>query len=222
MMSGFLIANAFLLSLTLVVFAQADRKLTASEQALIEGSKQAILDTGISETYFTTHFKLLNVIDKPADRRVVWQFSVNKYEAVLNDAIGYYTEGAKRVDTHSIAKSLGQTSEIERTISRARALRLMKTCIGNFENPAVEYGPVNGRAELLLVAHAKTHAKNRVESKTAREREREEREKRKASTAAGTDAIESEEDEVEIKPLLLGAINLQTGKCTKGTATIAP
>jgi hypothetical protein len=219
-MSRFLIAIALILSLALVVFAQADRKLTVSEQALIEGSKQAILDTGISETYFTTHFKLLKVIDKPADRRVVWQFSVNKYEAVLNDAVGYYTEGAKRVDTHSIAKSLGQTSEIERTISRPRALRLMKTCIGNFENPAVEYGPVNGRAELLLVAHAK----HRVESKSAREREREreEREKRKASTAAGTDAIESEEDEGEIKPLLLGAINLQTGKCTKGAATIAP
>ncbi len=208
---------SLLLSLALILFAQADRQLTASEQSLVDGSKRAILETGISEAYFTAHFKLLNVIDKPADRRVTWQFSVNQHQAVLNDAIGYYTEGAKRVDTHSIAKSLGQTTEIERTISRARALRLMKSCIGNFENPAVEYGPVNGRAELLLVAHAK----NRVESKSEREREREEREKRKA-TAAGTDAIESEEDEGEIKPLLLGAINLQTGKCTKGAAMIAP
>jgi hypothetical protein len=199
------------------VFAQADRKLTASEQTLVDGSKQAILETGISEAYFTAHFKLLNVIDKPADRRVTWQFSVNQHQAVLNDAIGYYTEGAKRVDTHSIAKSLGQTSEIQRTISRARALRLMKSCIGNFENPAIEYGPINGRAELLLVAHAK----NRVETKSEREREREEREKRKAA-AAGTDAIESEEDEREIKPLLLGAINLQTGKCTRGAGMIAP
>lgn len=206
-----------LLSLALILFAQADRKLSASEQALVDGSKQAILETGISEAYFIAHFKLLNVIDKPADRRVTWQFAVNQHQAVLNDAIGYYTEGAKRVDTHSIAKSLGQTSEIQRTISRTRALRLMKSCIGNFENPAIEYGPVNGQAELLLVAHAK----NRVESKSEREREREEREKRKA-TAAGTDAIESEEDEGKIKPLLLGAINLQTGKCTKGAAMIAP
>lgn len=216
-MSRLLIANALILSLALIVFAQADRKLTTSEQTLVEGSKQAILETGISEAYFTAHFKLLNVIDKPADRRVTWEFSVNQHQAVLNDAIGYYTEGAKRVDTHSIAKSLGQTSEIQRTISRARALRLMKSCIGNFENPAIEYGPVNGRAELLLVAHAK----NRVETKSEREREREEREKRKAA-AAGSDAIESEEDEREIKPPLLGAINLQTGKCTKGAGMIAP
>lgn len=220
-MSRLSIAIALLLSLALIVFAQADRKLTASEQALVDGSKHAILETGISEAYFTAHFKLLNVIDKPADRRVTWQFSVNQHQAVLNDAIGYYTEGAIRVDTHSITKSLGKTSEIQRTISRTQALRLMKSCIGNFENPAVEYGPVNGRAELLLVAHAKNRVESKSEREREREREREEREKRKA-TAAGTDAIESEEDEREIKPLLLGAINLQTGKCTKGAGMIAP
>lgn len=212
-----LIASALLLSLVLIVFAQADiRQLTASELILVDGSKGVILLTGISEPYFNKHFKLLKVIDKPSDRRVVWQFSVNGYQAVLNDAIGYSTDlFARRVYTHSIA--LGETTEIQRTISRARALRLMRSCIGDFENPAVEYGPVNGRAELLLVANAR----NRVESKSARERQREERAKQKA-TAAGTDVIESEEDEGGIKPLLLGAINLQTGKCTKGAGTIAP
>jgi hypothetical protein len=212
-----LTASALLLSLVLIVFAQADiRQLTASELILVDGSKGVILLTGISEPYFNKHFKLLKVIDKPSDRRVVWQFSVNGYQAVLNDAIGYSTDlFARRVYTHSIA--LGETTEIQRTISRARALRLMRSCIGDFENPAVEYGPVNGRAELLLVANAR----NRVESKSARERQREERAKRKA-TAAGTDVIESEEDEGGIKPLLLGAINLQTGKCTKGAGTIAP
>jgi len=212
-----LTASALLLSLVLIVFAQADiRQLTASELILVDGSKGVILLTGISEPYFNKHFKLLKVIDKPSDRRVVWQFSVNGYQAVLNDAIGYSTDlFARRVYTHSIA--LGETTEIQRTISRARALRLMRSCIGDFENTAVEYGPVNGRAELLLVANAR----NRVESKSAREREREERAKQK-TTAAGTDVIESEEDEGEIKPPLLGAINLQTGKCTKGAGTIAP
>lgn len=213
-MLRFLIADSLLLSLALIVFAQADnRTLTASEQILVDGSRQAILEIGISESYFTTHFKLLNVVDKPSDRRVVWQFSVNQYQAVLNDAIGYYSDGAKRVNTHSIGKSLGQTTEIKRTIPRATALRLMKSCIGNFENPGVEYGPVNGRAELLLVAHTRS----RVES----EREREEREKQK-TVVAGTDVVESEEEEGKTKPLVLGAINLQTGKCTKGAGTIAP
>jgi hypothetical protein len=116
---------------------------------------------------------------------------------------------------------LGQTTEIQRTISRARALQLMKSCIGNFDNPQVEYGPVNGRAELLLVANARQRAESKSERERERERAREEREKRKAA-AAGTDVVESEEDEGEIKPLLLGAINLQTGKCTKGAGMIAP
>jgi len=224
-MPRLLIASAFLVSLTLIVFAQTgaqpQRKLTSAEQTLVAGSGKAILETGISESYFDAHFKLLNVIDKPSDRRVVWQFSVNQYNAVLNDSIGYYTDGAKRVDTHSIAKTLGQTTEIQQTIARAKALRLMKSCIGNFENPEVEYGPVNGRAELLLTAHARRP----VESKSVRERERERareaREKRKAA-AAGTDVVESEEDEGESKPIVFGAINLQTGKCTKGAGVIAP
>ena len=221
-MSRLSIAGALLLSLTLIAFAQTgNRKLTSSEQTLVDGSKKAIIDTGISETYFNAHFKLLNVIDKLSDRRVVWQFSVNQYQTVLNDAIGYYTDGATRVNTHSITKSLGQTIEIQRTISRARALQLMKSCIGNFDNPQVEYGPVNGRAELLLVANARQRAESKSEREREREREREQREKRKAA-AAGTDVVESEEDEGEIKPLLFGAINLQTGKCTKGSGMIAP
>jgi hypothetical protein len=78
------------MSVALIVFAQADnRQLTASEQTLVDGSKQAILETGISEPYFKTHFKLLNVIDKPSDRRVVWQFSINQYPALTPFSIDY-------------------------------------------------------------------------------------------------------------------------------------
>jgi len=137
-MSRLLIASALLVSLVLIVFAQADnRQLTASEQTLVDGSKHAILETGISEPYFKTHFKLLNVIDKPSDRRVVWQFSINQYRAVLNDAIGYYTDGAKRVNTHSIAKSLGQSKEscksrrIQVASSRELAVRWLQARHGH-------------------------------------------------------------------------------------------
>ena len=195
--------------------------LTPSEQALAHGSKQAILATGISETYFQTHFTLLKVVDKPADRRVMWQFSINGYNVVVNDSIGYYTEGTKRIDTHSVAKALGQTTEITRTLSRARALRILQSCIGSFENPTVEYGPVDGKAQLVMVAYKRAREESKSEREKEREREREKREKRKAA-AAGTDTIESEEDEGKSPPLILGAVNLQTGKCTKGAALIAP
>ena len=194
---------------------------TPSEQALVQGSKEAILATGISESYFQTHFKLLKVVDKPADRRVSWQFSINGYNAVINDSIGYYTEGTKRIDTHSVAKALGQTTEISRTLSRARALKVLRSCIGNFENPTVQYGPVNGHAQLVMVGYKRARVESKSEREKERERDRENREKQKAASA-GTDVIESEEDEGKSPPLILGTVNLQTGKCTKGTALIAP
>lgn len=199
----------------------SQQALTPSEQALVQGSKEAILATGISESYFQTHFTVLKVVDKPADRRVTWQFSINDYVVVINDSIGYYTEGTKRIDTHSVAKALGQTTEITRTLSRARALRILQGCIGSFENPTVGYGPVNGKAQLVMVGYKRAREESKSEREKERERERENREKQKAN-AAGTDTIESEEDEGKSPPLILGAVNLQTGKCTKGAALVAP
>ena len=199
----------------------SQKTLTPSEQALVQGSKEAILATGISETYFQGHFELLTVVDKPADRRVTWQFSINEYRAVINDSIGYYTEGTRRVDTHSVAKALGQTTEIGRTLSRARALKILQSCIGSFENPTVQYGPVNGQAQLVMVGYKRARAESKSEREKERERERENREKQKA-TAAGTDLIESEEEEGKSPPLIFATVNLQTGKCTKGAGLIAP
>ena len=222
--------RALLLSLFLSVCALVlsgahaaawQQKLTPAEEALVQGSKEAILATGISETYFQTHFKLLKVVDKPADRRVTWQFTINEHSTVINDAIGYYTEGTKRIDTHSIAKALGKTTEIQRTLSRARALSILKSCIGSFENPSVLYGPVNGQAQLVMVAYKRARVESKSEREEEREREREKREKQKA-IAAGTDLIESEEDEGKAPPLIMGAVNLQTGKCTKGAGLITP
>ncbi len=217
-----LLLPACLLS-AFLVFSHAQSKLTASETALVEGSKQAILATGISEAYFKAHFKLLSVVDKPSDRRVMWQFSVNEHQTVITDAIGYRMEGTKRIDLHGVTKALGQTSEIQRTVTRARALRLMRSCIGAFESPSVTYGPVDGRAELLLIASSpKPPEKVKSEREKEREREREERDKKRAATA-GTDVLESEEEEErETRPILLGAINLTTGKCTKGAAVSSP
>lgn len=205
------------------LFAVAQSTLTTSEAALVEGSKQAILATGISESYFKAHFKLLSVVDKPSDRRVMWQFLVNEYQAVVTDAIGYSTQGGKQIDLHSVAKALGQTSEIRRTVTRARALKILKSCIGPYDTPSVTYGPVAGRAELLLVASARVPGgKARSEREKEREREREERDKRKAD-AAGTDVIGGEEgEEGEESPIILGAVNLSTGKCTKGAALSSP
>ena len=201
--------------------ASGQEKLTPADELLVQGSKDAILSTGISEEYFQTHFKLLKVVNQTADQRVTWQFSVNEHNVIINDAIGYYTAGTKRVATHSVGKALGQTTEIQRTLSRGRALKILQSCIGNFENPTVHYGPVNGHAQLVMVGYKRARVESKSEREREREREREKRERQKA-TAAGTDLIESEEEEGKSPPLISGAVNLQTGKCTKGAALTTP
>src|SRR3712207_8046348 len=47
-----------------------------------------------------------------------------------SDSVGFYTEGARRVDTHSVASTLPKTSDIGRTLTRRRAETLMRRCIG--------------------------------------------------------------------------------------------
>jgi len=187
-----------------------------SERVLVDGSRRAIIETGLSPEYFDAHFTLVSVVDKPSDRRVVWRFSINGYETRLTDSIGSYVEGTKRIYTHNVATVLGHTSEIKRTISQARALRIMKTCIGDFENPGVGYGPVNGYAQLVLVAHARRQINQRRQL-TEIERERQQRQNR-----TGADAIKSEQENDEHRPIKLASVNLQTGKCITGAGLIAP
>jgi hypothetical protein len=91
----------------------------------------------------------------------------------------------------------------------------MKMCIGNFENPGVEYGQVDGYAQLFLIANHSRLQRNQVESG------RQPRGK-KAAEASVIDVIKSEEDNDERTPVRLGSVNLQTGKCIRGNGLIAP
>ena len=204
-----------IVSLSFSASLQLIPKTTGSEQALVVDSRRAIIETGFSPQYFDAHFTLVTVVDKPSDRRVVWRFAINGYETRLTDSIGSYAEGTTRIYTHSVASVLGHTSEIKRTISHARALRIMKMCIGNFENPGVEYGQVDGYAQLFLIANHSRLQRNQVEIG------RQPRVK-KAAEASGIDVIKSEEDNDERTPVRLGSVNLQTGKCTRGNGLIAP
>ena len=192
--------------------------LTPSEQLLVSGSKKAIIETGITESYFMEHFKLLQVIDKPADRRIRWKFSINGYEASIDDVVGYYTEGNRRIDTHAIAQTLGRTSNIQRTIARSRALKIMRSCIGNFSGTSVEYRPYSfhDQAELMLVAQSR-----QVRNEEKNEREKNVVEERSKTPTGVRDVIEKEEDGGGTR-IIIGAVNLQTGKCTKGALIATP
>jgi hypothetical protein len=198
---------------------QSQVKLDAAQQALVDSSKKAIIATGFSESYFNSHFTLLKVFNQPADRRVMWKFAINGYESVINDSIGSTSVGSKQINIHSVSRSLGRTTEISKTISRPRALRALKSCIGNYTEPYIDFGQVKGQAELFLVGTQKPKV-NRREQVEALEREREEVEER-SRTIGATDVIENEEGDKQKLPVIIGYINLQTGKCTRGKGVLA-
>lgn len=212
----------------LVAAGRQQQKLTEAEQSLVDGSKAAILAAGISEAYFDAHFALSKVFNAPGDRRVVWRFSVNGHDALVTDTVGFYTQGGKRIDTHSIAGALPSAHDITRTITRRLAERAMRRCIGPFEGGAVVYIPVGAppRASLVFTASSVPRRKSRAERERERRERRERAQREKArregkAVAAETDTVE-EEDEGGGYPIYIGAVDLETGRCTKGLAISGP
>ena len=193
-------------------------KLNDAERALVAASRRAIVSTGVSQSYFDRHFTLVKVVNQLGDRRVVWKFSVNGYETTVSDVLGYYTQNGKRVDAHSVGSTLRRTTEIEKTISKPEAYRIMRRCIGTFANSSVEYIASGGEARLLLTAESIPKTVRRSEKQ---EREREARERASQSqNRQGTDAIEHEGENGP--PIITGTVDLQTGVCTKGRLITSP
>ena len=167
--------------------------------------------TGITPTYFSKHFRVQQVVNKTGDRRVVWKFSINEYDTIIVDSIGYYTEGGKRVNVHGVESLLLATSDITRTISKARALKIMKSCLGAFANPVVEYKADGSRkAVLVLNAHSIPKSDSPAPNPTPESKK--------------TEASPDQNDRDRIRegrqkprpPIELGSVNLETGKCVKG------
>ena len=203
------------------------REPTASERSLVEGSRAAIIKTGLSAAYFDEHFRVERVVDRPGDRRVVWRFSFGGHEALVGDSVGFYTEGGRRLDTHSVAATLNTTSELTRTITRARAERIMRRCIGRFASPQVEYrahGP-DGAAALLLTAETVVVPPGVTASESRAEREeraaRDEARGREAA-AQGRDVAGRSRRKGKRPVVLLGAVDLSTGRCTVGRGQVGP
>jgi hypothetical protein len=196
-------------------------QLSDSERALVRGSREAILKTGVTPAYFDRHFRVARVVAAPGDRRVVWTFRVGGYEATVGDAVGFYTEGGRRLDAHSVAATLGSTYDITRTITRRRAEAVMRRCIGSFTEPRVEYRAHGGRAALLLTAQRVVRPRASREREEAEER-RETRARGQSNARGGrTDEIE-EEGGGERPFVLLGAVDLVTGRCEAARARATP
>lgn len=220
--------------------ATAERKLSAEEERLMRGSKAAIVGKGITEPYFDAHFKLVRVINTAGDRRVVWRYSVNGHEATINDSVGFYTDSTgKRVNVHSVAGTLAASHDITKTITRAEAERVMRSCIGQFAGGVVVFqtSGIPPRTALIFTATSvpkasgESRARREREEREHREREERERRERAARTRRSRNARQKqpppadmveEEDEGNEQPIYIGAVDLETGACTKGKALAGP
>lgn len=196
--------------------AEQALKLTPEEERLVESSRAAIIETGFSAGYFDAHFEPFRVFNTPGDRRVMWRFRVNEYEVLINDPIGFYTDArGQRVDTHSVAATLGKTRDIRRTISLRRAERVMKTCIGEHGSASIlfqRFG-AEGRAALVFTAvsllplAAPANASQPAPAITP-----------DPTTSRRRDGLRPGGKK---KPfLVIGTVDLETGRCTKGVAQV--
>ena len=195
---------------------QGNSLTSSSDQQLVRSSRSAILETGMSERYFDKHFQLIQSFNTPADMRVVWKYSLNGYETIVNDAVGFYTSANKRrVYLHSIKSILGATRDITRTISRPRAARLMKACIGVYAGEAIAFIKLssNRAASFYLTAHPLGKISKRRDKGTRAL-------KNGKNTANNTQEMDERESEKTEKrpPARIGYINLETGRCLKGQA----
>ena len=199
--------------------AERHRAPEQAKSELVRGSRNAIIAGGFSENYFDSHFKLVDVHDRPGDLRVTWRFSLNGYETLVTDAVGYYTDArGRKILVHSVANTLQSTNDIVKTIRKSRAEELMKECIGKFMNESVVFMKVNAgdKTSLFLMAYAVPRSKNEK-----REREVEGRSNANRTNSRGLDEVPQEGGEHE-SPIVIGYINAETGKCSKGEATVTP
>ena len=185
-------------------------KLDEAGRELVRSSRAAVLSAGFSEAYFDRHFTPFRVVNRAGDRRVVWRFRAGGHEAYVNDSVGFHTDRrGRRVNTHSVASTLAGARDLGRTITRRRAERLMRSCIGEFEGGAVvfqQFGPRPRTALVFTASSVRPPA-------------------RAAPPAAGHAAPEDEAGADIIRragrkgpPVYLSAVDLQTGRCLKGKA----
>jgi hypothetical protein len=194
-------------------------KLDEEESRMARGSRDAIIATGFSESYFDEHFHVDRIVNQPGDRRVVWKYSINEYEVLVHDSLGYRTEAGRRVDVHSVANNLGATRDIEHTVGRSVAERTLRACLGRRAPSQVVFQPVNEgqRSTLYLTAQAagarsERGARHEREERARRERER--REQKRKGEGIGSFEIREDDDD-DAPPFFIAFVNLETGKCVK-------
>lgn len=118
-----------------------ETNITDPNYPLVAESKKVVLDFGISEDYFSKHFKLLcAVADQSSHRQVRWQYTIGEFTTIIYDEIGF--SGSTNI--HGINNDLYGLTEIQNVISKADAGQHMQSCIGNFKEARVGFVFPNG------------------------------------------------------------------------------
>ena len=182
---------------------------------MVRDSRAELTAAGFSEGYFDAHFEPVRVVNTPGDRRVTWRFRVGGHETLVHDSLGFYAGAdGRRVDTHTVAATLGATHDILDTIPAERARQVMRECIGEFEGGAVtlqRFGE-EGRAALVFSAVSVPPAEG-ARAATA-----------PAATPAAQAAVarrDTLKQGGKKKPFRsIGSVDLETGRCVKGVAQV--
>ena len=185
--------------------AAVEQGTSKEDQELAANSKKAIIETGISEPYFNEHFRLVKVVNEAGDRRVEWKYSINDYETMLVDDVGYYTSQAgERVDVHSIKNELFSAYDIKRTIARSKADAALRACLGEHSSTQIVYRALKapGKARLYLTARS-------IES--PEDQDEKGREKGKETKR-----------EIEGISFRVGFVDLESGKCRIERGQVTP
>jgi hypothetical protein len=192
--------------------SKAGLNLSEEETKLVDGSKATFIKAGITAPYFNKHFKLIKVDNKIGDRKVIWEYSVNDYKTLIKDSVGFYTsQNGNRVNIHSVANTFRTVHDINKTIPKAQADRILRTCLGSYTDESVTYATLaGGKAGLFLTAVTA------FEKSSPQQKDRENR-KQKIGERVGQDQPDVVDKKPYIKrqPVFIGFVNLETGQCTK-------
>lgn len=196
--------------------ARADgARLDAEETRLAEGSRASIIAAGVTPKFFDRHFRLEQVSNLPSDRRVVWRIKVGEHEALVSDPVGSYTdERGRRHDAHSVAALVTPARDIGRTITRRRAERLMRACIGEYRNGATVYQLFGSppRASLVFTAVSAPEPQQPAATTNATGATN----PTSAVTRAPSQSDPIRQGGRKRPPPRVGMLNLETGRCIVG------
>ena len=125
--------------------------LAPSDRAIVSASRQALLETGMSDAFLDASVALLGVSEGENDWVVQWSIAIGEYTVPLKDRITVSVTGAL---VHLLPEALGRTHDIGTTLTHTAAEEALERCIGSLDRDSLvmtyRARVRGGSAQLLL------------------------------------------------------------------------